>query len=70
VFLANQDHLACWPFRAEQSGQAITSCVRSRKQPNCPFEIGWRSAIACQMAVASYRLGRTVRWDAEREEIV
>jgi predicted dehydrogenase len=49
--------------------QNFLDCVRSRKQPNCPFEIGWRSAIACQMAVASYRQGRTVRWDAEREEI-
>jgi predicted dehydrogenase len=50
--------------------QNFLDCVRSRKQPNCPFEIGFRSAIACQMAVASYRLGRTVRWDAGREEIV
>jgi len=45
-------------------------CVRSRKQPNCPFEVGFRSAIACQMAINSCRLGRTVKWDAEREEIV
>jgi predicted dehydrogenase len=50
--------------------QNFLDCVRSRKQPNCPFEIGWRSAIACQMAVASYRKGRTVRWDAARQEIV
>jgi predicted dehydrogenase len=45
-------------------------CVRSRKEPDCPFEIGFRSAIACQMAVASYRQGREVRWDAEAEQIV
>ncbi len=45
-------------------------CVRSRKEPNASFEIGFRSAIACQMAIASLRRGRTVRWDAEREEIV
>ena len=45
-------------------------CVRSRKEPNCPFEIGFRSAIACQMAIASYRQGRTVKWDEKREEIV
>jgi predicted dehydrogenase len=49
--------------------QNFFDCVRSRKQPNCPFEIGFRSAVACQMAVASYRQGRTVRWDAGREEI-
>lgn len=45
-------------------------CVRSRKTTDCPFEIGYRSAIACQMAVASYRQGREVRWDAESEQIV
>jgi len=50
--------------------QNFLDCVRSRKQPNCPFEIGFRSAIACQMAVASYRQERTVRWNAEREDIV
>ncbi|HXJ93584.1 MAG TPA: Gfo/Idh/MocA family oxidoreductase [Terriglobia bacterium] len=50
--------------------QNFFDCVRSRKEPNCPFEIGYRSAIACQMANRSYREKRTVCWDAEREEIV
>ena len=50
--------------------QNFFDCVRSRKEPNCPFEIGYRSAIACQMAVASYRLGRSVAWDEKREDIV
>ncbi len=45
-------------------------CARSRNVPNCPFELGYRSAIACQMAIASLRRGRTVQWDAEREDIV
>ncbi len=50
--------------------QNFFDCVRSRKQPNCPFEIGFRSAIACQMAIASYRQGRKVQWDLKSEEIV
>ena len=45
-------------------------CVRSRKEPNCPFALGFNSAIACQMANASLRQGRTVQWDSEKEEIV
>lgn len=45
-------------------------CIRSRKETDCPFELGYRSAIACQMAVASYRQGKEVRWDAETEQIV
>ena len=50
--------------------QNFFDCVRSRKEPICPFEIGFRSAIACQMAIASYRQQRTVRWDPATEEIV
>jgi len=50
--------------------QNFFDCVRGRREPNCPFEIGFRSAIACQMAVASYRQGRTVHWAAERTTIV
>ena len=45
-------------------------CIRSGKEPNCPFDLGFRVAVACRMAVDSYRTGRTLRWDPEREEIV
>ena len=45
-------------------------CVRNRKEPNCPFELGYNSAIACQMAIASLRQGRTVQWDPEKNDIV
>jgi predicted dehydrogenase len=50
--------------------QNFFDCVRSRKEPICPFELGFRSAIACQMAIASYRQHRTVRWDRATEDIV
>ncbi len=50
--------------------QNFFDCVRDRKEPNCPFELGYRVAIASRMAVESYRQGRTVRWDAKKEEIV
>jgi predicted dehydrogenase len=50
--------------------QNFFDCIRSRKETNCPFELGFRSAIACRMAVDSYRQGRTVSWDEQKEEIV
>jgi len=51
--------------------QNFIDCVRDpNRQPNCPFDLGYRVAIACRMAVESYRQGRTVRWDAATEEIV
>jgi predicted dehydrogenase len=45
-------------------------CIRSGQTPNCPFEIGFRTSIACRMAVESYRQKRTIRWDPESEELV
>ena len=50
--------------------QNFLDCIRTGKEPNCPFELGFRVSIACRMAVESYRQRRTVRWDAAREEIV
>jgi len=40
----NQDHMANW-----------IDCVRTRKTPNAPVEIGYRSALAAHMANLSYR---------------
>lgn len=54
----------------EQHMQNFFDCVRSRKEPDCPFEIGYRAAIACQMAIASYHRKRTVTWDTKIEDIV
>ena len=45
-------------------------CVRNRREPNCPFELGYNSAIACQMAIASLRQGRTVQWEPAKNDIV
>ncbi|HYL36088.1 MAG TPA: Gfo/Idh/MocA family oxidoreductase [Bryobacteraceae bacterium] len=50
--------------------QNFIDCIRSGREPSCPVELGYRVSIACRMAVESYRKGRTVRWDATREEIV
>jgi predicted dehydrogenase len=50
--------------------QNFFDCMRTRKDPICPFDLGFRTAIACQMAVASYRNQRTVRWDPSTETIV
>jgi predicted dehydrogenase len=50
--------------------QNFLDCLRSGKEPSCPFDLGYRVSIACRMAVESYRQGRTVRWNPEKEEIV
>ncbi len=50
--------------------QNFFDCIRSGDPPNCPFDLGYRVAIACRMAVDSYRAQKTMRWSPEREEIV
>jgi hypothetical protein len=44
--------------------------MRTRKEPICPFDLGFRTAIACQMAITSCRQQRAVRWDPHTQEIV
>jgi predicted dehydrogenase len=69
----NEAELAETAGYADHTGHHMENffaCVRSRKEPNYPFEIGYRTAIACQMAVASFRRQRTVRWDPQAEDIV
>jgi predicted dehydrogenase len=59
--------------RNERAGhmQNFLDAIRDSGKPvNCPFDLGYRVAIACRMAVESYRQQRTVRWDAAKEEIV
>jgi hypothetical protein len=50
--------------------QNFFDSIRLSRQPNCPFDLGYRVSIASRMAVDSYRLGRTMRWDSKTEEIV
>jgi predicted dehydrogenase len=45
-------------------------CIRSGQTPAADWEIGHRSVTACHLGVISYRLGRRIVWDAERETIV
>ncbi|MEP6714952.1 MAG: Gfo/Idh/MocA family oxidoreductase [Terriglobia bacterium] len=50
--------------------QNFLDCIRSGNEPNCPFEIGYRVSITCRMAIESYLLGRTIRWDSKREVLI
>jgi hypothetical protein len=59
--------------RNEKGGHMLNflDAVRDPAKPtNCPFDLGFRISIACRMAVQSYLLQRTVRWDPAKEEIV
>jgi predicted dehydrogenase len=45
-------------------------CVKSRKEPNSDLESGHRVTTVCHLANISMKVGRKLRWDAEKEEIV
>jgi predicted dehydrogenase len=45
-------------------------CVKSRKEPVSDLESGHRVATALHLANLSLRLGRRIRWDAEKEDAI
>jgi predicted dehydrogenase len=49
---ATQNHIANW-----------IDCMRSRKTPNAPVELGYRSAVVAHMANLSYRQKRRITLD-------
>jgi predicted dehydrogenase len=85
-YLATGDEDACsyetWLGRDEKSGPHghggrdhfanFIDCVRSRKKEdlNAPIEEGHISSALVHLANASYRLGRTLRFDPETERVI
>jgi len=45
-------------------------CVKSRKEPNSDLESSHQVSTVCHLANISMKVGRKVRWDAEKEEIL
>ncbi|WP_233578976.1 Gfo/Idh/MocA family protein [Tautonia sociabilis] len=44
-------------------------CIRERRRPICDVEVGHRSATLCHLGNIAARLGRSIRWDPDRETI-
>jgi hypothetical protein len=44
--------------------------VKSRKDPICPVETGHQSAVVGHLIVAALRTGKTLHWDAAKEQFV
>ncbi len=44
--------------------------IRTRKMPFCDIEVGHRVTSSCHLANISMRLGRAIRWDAAKEQVV
>jgi predicted dehydrogenase len=48
----------------------FVDCIKSRKLPIADIEGGHRTTTACHLANLSLRLGRKLRWDVEKEDVV
>jgi predicted dehydrogenase len=46
------------------------ACVKSRARPNADIEEGHRTAVMCHLGNIATRLGRSLRWDPDKEEII
>lgn len=46
------------------------SCIRSRQQPIANVSVGHRTATICCLSGVAERLGRPVRWDPVKEDVI
>jgi hypothetical protein len=65
---------AMQPLSASASGfphaRNFLDCVKSRKLPIADLEEGHRTIAMCHLANIATKLGRTLRWDSEKEEVI
>ncbi|MHC4509673.1 MAG: Gfo/Idh/MocA family protein [Planctomycetota bacterium] len=67
----NEIHLAR-PAGDHRQGHRrdFLDCVKTRKTPITPAEIGHRSATVCHLGNIAMILGRKIRWDPKKEQII
>jgi len=64
---------ATQPISATATGgnhaRNFLDCVKSRKLPICDVEEGHLTMVMCHLANISMKVGRTLYWDAKKEEV-
>jgi len=54
----------------ERHARNFLDCVKSRKRPIADVQEGYDTIVMCHLANISTKLGRSLRWDAEKEEVI
>lgn len=67
---ALKDSSGDWKAQYVAHVRNFLDCIKSRKEPNSDLESGHRVATVCHLANISLRVGRKIKWDAEREMIL
>ena len=62
---AKRKEIESWKVSDESTihMQNFLDCMRSRKQPNSPVELGNRVLVGAHLANESFRSGKRVNWD-------
>ena len=58
------------PYRSPGHEQNWVDCIRSRKKPIMTIEAGHAVCTLCVLGNMSYRLGRGLSWDPQREQVI
>ena len=57
-------------YRSTNHMKNFLECMRSRKAPVTPEEVGHRSNTVCLMAHIAMKLGRKLKWDPQAEQFI
>lgn len=57
-------------YKSDNHARNFIDCVISRKEPAAPIEKAHRSITIAHLGNISLRLGRDIRWDPEKEQII
>lgn len=81
----NRGHLKTWPdglkdtklgpnekhlYESKNHYVDWLDAIRKRTKPVCDIETGLRSVSVCHLGNIAYKLGRPLKWDPQREEII
>ena len=58
------------PQQLDSHVRNFLDCIKTRQRPISDVEDGHYTAVACHLANISLRVGRKIRWDAEKEQII
>lgn len=57
-------------YRSDNHHRNFIDCIRSRRPTVAPVEIGHRSQTICSLSDIAIRLGRKLRWDPVKEQVI